>query len=217
MTIETFLVIANVPTVPTIVGLVILLIRFNSKQPYTKLLGIIFVASLAATLATHYFVEVRSGNLGSSIYQIIKLPVVVLVYYFAKNKNNLAPYLVLIGIFEAFALYNLFFLQQKTINSYTMVFSSVIVILLSIYYFYWLLQKLPTTKLHSLPMFWINSAWIIFYSGNLFLFIFASYLVEVQKDDMLIYWTLHNILAIIESFMIVIALWMDLRNIKSPS
>jgi uncharacterized membrane protein len=47
--------------------------------------------------------------------------------------------------------------------------------------------------------------------------VFISYLVNVEKNDLLVYWTLHNILKSLEIVMIISALWIDLRNIKSPS
>jgi hypothetical protein len=91
---------------------------------------------------------------------------------------------------------------------------SALIIFYALYYFYWLLKELPTTRLHRLPMFWINAAHIIFYSGNIFLFGLTSYIVNVLKDNLLVYWMLHNALGLLQASMFIIASVMDLRRIK---
>ena len=59
-------------------------------------------------------------------------------------------------------------------------------------------------------MFWINTAILIYFSGNLFLFIFNTYLVSVLKDDLVVYWSFHNLLYLIKNVLFAIGLWQNL-------
>ena len=93
----------------------------------------------------------------------------------------------------------------------------IILIVYCILYCYRLLVDLPVQHLQRVPMFWFNSAILIFNAGTLFLFLFASYLVEVLNNDLLIYWSFHNILNIIQHLIVIIGLWQDLRNIRLRS
>jgi hypothetical protein len=219
MTLKTFLVTTHLVPSLTAVGLLVFLIRYKAKQDYIKLLGLLLFASIIAAAGQFFLFAIKiTPNYASTIYHILELPLLATIYYRATKRTiPKTSVIVISGVYVVLGFWNLLFIQKQNINSYTLVVESIIIIFYSLYYFYWLIEKLPTTQLHRLPMFWLNSAWIFFFSGNLFFFVFISYLVNVEKNDLLVYWTLHNILKSLEIAMIIGALWIDLRNIKSPS
>jgi hypothetical protein len=192
-------------------------IKYKSRQYYVVLLGFTLIASVCGDLISHFLRGIANPNYGSSGYQIVVFPIISSIYYHAIDRKHKFFFTLIAILYIAFGLLNMLLIQKSSINSYTLIIKSIILICYSIYYFYWLIRELPTAQLHRLPMFWINSAYIIYFSGNLFLFVFTSYLVNVLNNDLLVYWTLHNVLGIIEGLMIIVALWMDLRNIKSHS
>ncbi len=214
-----FIVIANISPFLSLVAVLICLYQFNAKQSYIRLLGIIPFIHILSHLGGILFVEVlrQPPNYLLSVSNFIELPASILVYYHATNKANRRMAVGCIVVFTIFGLINVMFIQRGDINSYSLILMSIIILINALYYFYWLILKLPTTQLQRLPMFWVNSAWMIFYSGSLFLFVFTDYLVQVLGSNLLVLWNLHNILKIIEIFMIVVALWIDLQNIKSRS
>lgn len=198
------------------IGCVMTFIKTKIRDYYIIILGLSLVTSVAADLAAFFLRGIANPNYAASLYQILVFPLISLIYFYAVGKRKGTFFTIAAIVFVLFAIVNLLFIQKSSINSYTLIVKSIIVIIYAIYYFYWLLRELPTSQLQRLPMFWINSAYIIYFSGNLFLFVFTSYLVHVLNNNLLVYWTLHNVLGIIEGLMIIVALWMDLRNIKSP-
>jgi hypothetical protein len=216
MSLRTFLLIAEIQIALFAIGAILSFIKIKSKQQYIVLLGFALAASVTADF-TVFFLHGMTRNYAASIYNMIAFSIISAIYYHAVGKQNKKVFTTLSVVFVLFALVNVLFIQRSSINSYTLIFQSIVIICYSLYYFYWLIRELPTAQLHLLPMFWINSAYILFFSGNLFLFVFTSYLVNVLNNDLLVYWTLHNVLGIIESVMIIVALWMDLRNITSHS
>ena len=180
---------------------------------YAKLVGI----ALAMSAFCHWLGESLSihkinPNYAGSLYYIVLAPIVNLLYYFAFQKKYSA---VFIGVGFAsflFTILNILFIQKQAINSYSYILLSTIIIVYAILYFFYLIRELPATHLQRLPMFWINSGYIIFHSGALLLYIFSSYLVNVLNNNLLIYWTFHNILGIVEVCIMLIAINVDLRN-----
>ena len=218
MTLKSFMFIAQLQMIIFAIGALICFIKYRIKDFYIKILGFALAISVAADFSSGILHGLKINvNYGSSVYGLVSFPLISLIYYYVLGEKNKKLYLVVNIAYLTFGLVNMLFIQRSTINTYTLIIKSIIFILFSLYYFYWLLKELPTSQLQRLPMFWINSAYIIYFSGNLFLFVFTSYLVNVLNSDLLVYWSLHNILGIIEGFMIIVALWLDLQNIKSPS
>jgi hypothetical protein len=211
---DPILLIANIHPALSLVAVIICSIEFNAKQPYIRLLGLI-LNHVAGFIVWKVFGG--NQNIVYSIGNIIEFSLIAVVYYRATNNSHKNYFTLSALCFTAFAIVNLTFIQQGEINSYSLALMSLTTLLFALYYFYWLIKELPTSQLQLLPMFWINSAWMIFFSGNLFLFVFTDYLINVLNNNLLVMWNVHNILKIIEVFMIVVALWIDLRNIKSPS
>lgn len=218
MTLQTFLLIMRIQSALFGLGALLSLIKFKARQTYIQLLGLTLFSSVLgneASIILHHFKI--NANYSATTFYVCIIPLISLVYYHAMGKTIKKTLTIISVLYVVFALTNVLYIQRSSINSYTLILQSIIVITLCLYYFYWLLQELPTAQLHRMPMFWVNSAFILFYSGNLFLFVFTSYLVNVLNNQLLIYWTMHNILGIIEASMMSFAIWMDLRNIKSPS
>lgn len=218
MTLEKFLIIANIPVALYLIGCVIVLINLRAKQQHIKLLGLFCFLPLIAH--TGNYILYQSGinpNYSGSIYSFIAFNLITLIYYYALDRKHAYPMILAAGLFSLFAIINLLFIQKADINSYTLIVESIFVLCYVLYYFYWLMRELPTTQLQRLPMFWINSAWLIYFAGNFFLYSFTSYLVNVLNNDLLLYWTIHNFLSAFVAIMMILALWIDLRNIKSPS
>ncbi len=224
MTLEQFHTIGNIQIAFYFLGAIFSFIQFQKREMYVKLIGVFCVACAFGDLSSYllYYLKLNhylntNANYGASIFYILCFPILSFIYYLAIGRNNKRILISIAVFYFLFGVLNLLFIQKETINSYSTTLLSIIIITYCLYYFYWLLKELPTMHLHGLPMFWINSAFMVYFSGNLFLFVFTSYLVQVLNSNLLVYWSLHNFLGIIEFSLIIFALWIDLQNIKSHS
>lgn len=216
MTLELFIGIVIVQIVLVLFASALSVIRFKQRKSYILLIGLCMFVSALGNLSGFCLLALKiNPNYGQSLFHIVELPLICLVYFHAWGKQG-ARWLIAVNVcYMIFGFANILFIQQASINSYTAIIKEIIILICAIHYFYWLMQKLPSTKLHLLPMFWVNSAWIMLYSGTLFLYVFTAYLVNTLNDNLLVYWSLHNGLTVLEAIIIIYALWMDLRNIKS--
>lgn len=119
--------------------------------------------------------------------------------------------------FALFFIVNYFFIQTPSLlNSYSISISGVTFMFIALYYFYNLLQKLPEFYIHKMPMVWINIAVLVYYSGNLFLFIFNNYFTAGIDGNQRFVWMLHNILNITKNILFFVAIWQTQhKNISS--
>ena len=206
-----------IPTVLSGLGFVFTLILIKRLTTLTRLVGLLFLLSLLSDLFAYflYFQFKVNPNYIVSLYLILSIPVYGLIYYQAYERRYKNFILAATGGFLTFAVVNLLLIQRMTINSYSNILLAVIVLTYALFYFYTLIKELPATHLLKLPMFWVNSAFIVYFSGNLSLFAFTTYLVNVLKNNLAFFWTtFHNLLGVIESVILIIAVWVDWKNEK---
>lgn len=219
MTTELYIVLVYVQTALSALIAGLAFWKFTFRSTVVKLVGLAFLVGFISNILAMVMNLVfrLNPNLPQSIYKIVYFCVIGLIYYHASGKRNKLVYNFFCVAFTAFAVVNLLFIQKMQINSYTSILSAIIIIIYSVNYFYRLMIDLPTINLQRLPMFWFNAAFLLFHSGALFLFVFTDYLVNVLNNNLLVYWGFHNILNIVAHLIVLVGLWIDLRNIKSPS
>src|SRR5258708_11355920 len=186
---------------------------FRRSPYYMKLLCILTGVSFFSDVVSFFlpFFKVNPNYIGNT-YGLVEFALLSALYYKAINDHRYLNKFIILGIvFFLFFFSNFLFFQQAKINSYTLIFSSFVFIGLAVAYFYQLMRSLPTLQIQLLPMFWINVAVLVYFAGNLFLFILSNYLVNSLKDNLAVYWSFHNFLSIIKNVLFAIGLWQNLR------
>jgi hypothetical protein len=190
--------------------------NFSQRTTLIKLIGVLFAASFICNLAGYLLLVIRAGelvNIPGSLYDCIVVIIGCSIYNHVTKSKYKNVFLSVVVIFLLIALTNLVFLQQLSNASYNKFIGSFILIGFSIYYFFRLMVELPAIHVQRLPMFWINSAFLLYHAGAVVLFAFTDYLINVLKDDLYTYWAFHNILAVVQQVIILIALSYDLKNV----
>ncbi|HZY79155.1 MAG TPA: hypothetical protein VFE50_06520 [Cyclobacteriaceae bacterium] len=195
-----------------LVGFVVFMLNPKAGRREFFLLGLLLLLSLIQDLVGIVFGILLRHNVNvlNSIVFPFKLSLFLLFYKNKIDSRGTAQAInAAICFLGAFALTNLLFIQKTSINSYTSVFGQVCMILISIRYFYLLILELPTESITKLPMFWINTAVLIYFSGTFFQYLAADYLVTVLNDNLINSWTLKNFVGIFYYAMLSFALWLN--------
>ena len=144
----------------------------------------------------------------------------VLLYIFSRQFDQKKPFAIVYGAIVTFYLACLIFLDTE----HTLVplvgsnaVDGLVLIIVSIVFFYKLLNELKVVNIHRLPILWIAFGTLFYYSGNLFVFLAANYLVHDHPDTLNKFWILHNILNITKNIFFAIALWQSYRIVKSST
>ena len=89
---------------------------------------------------------------------------------------------VLIGGFMLYCLINPIFLQDYHQYSQVRSFSSIILVVFSILYYYRVLTEAKIGKLANEPMVWINTAVLLYFAGSLFYSVLFTIILEVSRE-----------------------------------
>jgi hypothetical protein len=211
MTLEVFWQVFWVQTFLSLIVFLIGLYRYNERSQSIKLVSALFGLSFVCNLSSYFLISTGLTNIPGSAYDLISFIIVCGIYNVAFNKRFTREILIVCVIYSAICIINLLYFQQTSNASFNKLISSFIVIIFAIIYFYRLLLDLPTSHIQRLPMFWINSSFLIYNAGSLFLFAFTTYIVTVLDNDLLAYWSYHNALSIVEHFIIFTGVVYDIQ------
>lgn len=219
MTLEQFVLTAELQTVLLGILAFLSLINYRSRSSVVRQMGFIFVAGVVANICSYSLTRTESfrqySNLPGILYFVIingLLSYLYLVLLFKKRRlwANLFT-----GASIVIAFLNFYLIQKTSVNSNLFVIHASILISFSLSYFYVLMRDLPSLHVHQMPMFWFNSAFLVLGAGTFVLYAFTSYLIHVLRDDMITYWSIHNMLSIFAHLIVFIGLYYDFKQLKN--
>lgn len=216
MSLESFLLIGQVRIALSVLIVILSFYKVKSKEPHLKLIGLLFFTSFICDLSSLIFGRLGlTGfiNLPQSFYDVAFLLIIASIYNYVLKGKHRWMFIICFAV-VAFSIFNFLFLQKENINSYNKFLISGFVLTYTVLYFYNLMVELPTVHIQRMPMFWFNSAFLIYHAGTFFLFAFTSYLINVLKDDLLFYWSFHNSLGIIQQIIILVGISYDFAKPK---
>lgn len=164
--------------------------RLSWPAPYkyfSVLLIVVLTTEISAISWKYFFFNTNLlGNYSSSnlwIYNLFLIPqysLYIYIYYLVLKPGHLRKLIKFIGVlYPLFVVANLLWVQQiHTVNSYSIIVSSVVVLFLSVCYFEQLWNQAETTKLSSNPMSWLSLGAFIFHAANLPYIISLDYLIK---------------------------------------
>jgi hypothetical protein len=219
MTVQTFLILTLIQMYIPILVVVLAFLRFSERPLYIKFAGYESLGSLLAsvpiTIFTHLIHIKGVNNFIANSYIPIDIFLWMGIYHSVMQSKKYTRALIIAGIpILLFWLINFLFIQKMQVNSYSLVLMAALMLVLSIHYFYSIIQSPPTDRLLSFPFFWINSGVLLYSATTLVLFLFTDYLINVLKDNLLYYWTFHTVMRIVLVLFISLGVWKELQNHK---
>jgi hypothetical protein len=83
----------------------------------------------------------------------------------------------------------------------------VLVILLCLTWCWRVLTEMKIQRLEQNPVFWANTGFLIYFSGNVLLFAFSNFILDYDKSLNLYVWAFHGLLSGLLYLLISIGLW----------
>jgi hypothetical protein len=191
-----------------------------SRQPlaYKWLTASLFFSFFCDVAGVILMASKMNPNVSGNLNTIFGLTFISLFFYYLLSKRSLkGPLIFFNGIYIMLAFINTVMIQKDAINSYTLVFATLLILSLCILFFYKLLQDLPAQQLQRHSAFWIVSAFFFTYSGKLVIFAVVHYLIHYERDTTLLPWIFHNFLTIIANILLAYGAWVNHRQLKSTS
>ncbi len=115
---------------------------------------------------------------------------------------------VVVALFTAWGL--LSYLWPSTLyefNTTQRFVESLLVLGLVLLYFYKVIRELLIVHLEREPMFWVSLGLLIYFAGNLFIFISSNYVLQRSPALSLRFWAIHAVFYMILNSLFTLALW----------
>ncbi len=170
---------------------------------YVFLGGIIQVSS-------SYLNAQRQNNLWL-LHLYTPLEFVCIIWFYSKVLHGFLKGAVFVWFglgFVVLSALNSAFLQDiGSFNTYARSLQGILVIMLCLSWCYRTLFEMKIKRLEQDPVFWVNTGFLLYFSGNVLLFAFSNYIVNINRTLNLYIWAFHALFSILLYFFITIGLW----------
>ncbi|MGZ3885527.1 MAG: hypothetical protein ACXVPQ_11885 [Bacteroidia bacterium] len=138
---------------------------------------------------------------------VIEFSFIIYLYkkFFERFINLPLP--LLIGPFVAIASIAFFYNGINTFSSLALSIETFVFIFCSLSAFYLIFRDLLYDSLFSEPFFWINTAILIYFAGDLFFFGFLSFSQKYNPKTLALIYPIHSIMHILYYILISAGLW----------
>lgn len=164
-------IFAYITTLSVIIPTLLAFFKLKSLDTSLRLLSLYLIITTVKELVCVYYSYNQWYNI--HIYnplRIVEFFIMPLIYYKAftnKKFKNITKYAIV--LITSVYLVNLLFIQGlNKFNTYTIIVGRISLIIITLLYFFELLQKVETTSLYREPMLWISTG-LLFYSVGSFL------------------------------------------------
>lgn len=143
---------------------------------------VIIAFSTESTQFILYFFGIRKNHWLGQIYFPLEFLFLALLYSKVLGRHiNQKLLKGIIVVFLTYCILNPIFIQKFTQYSHVRSFSSIILIVFSILYYYRIMTEAKIKKLVDEPMIWINTAILIYFAGVMFYNVLFTLLLEYSK------------------------------------
>lgn len=174
-------------------------LRIRKLEAHIRLL--LYYLCLSATVEMFGLLLVEKGTNNLFLFHIssfVEIIFLLLVYYRESKTFLSKSNLYILLIVNSVAAFGDAFIWSslKEFNAYSLTVGSVILIFVSIRYYYLLMKNLNVKRIERSAMFWVNTGVLIYYAGNLFTFAGTKFL-SGSLSDFYLMWGLHSIMNIV--------------------
>lgn len=139
------------------------------------------------------------------LYGFVEALIVVTFYYFVLGERAWVKYL-LAGFTICYAV-DAFFIEPDQFNAIGSSLEALMIIFLSLRLFYQFFSEEEEIFLDKSPVFWINIAFLVYFSGALFSFILSTDILSQSRDRFYTSWALNNISNFLKNLLLAVGFW----------
>lgn len=169
------------------------------------LLSISLLTEIVSLILILYF---KTSNIVLYNYFIL-IETILLYFYFGHIQSNIIRLIstIFLIFFILISSYELVINSIKSMNAVSFTLQSIYSIVFSLLAFHHILKEQKYNNILKASVFWINSAILLFFTGNLFLHLFSKYLQEHALNAFFELWAFHSFFNIVFYSLISIGLW----------
>ncbi|MEO8764528.1 MAG: hypothetical protein ABI416_09590 [Ginsengibacter sp.] len=186
--------------------------KTNTKEKSLRVVFYYILYSILNEVLGYYFHEIRSlkdALVLYAIFTVVEFSSFCLFYYYAVAEGKMKKAVLPIGtVFLLFACVDFFsFNKMTSIDSIAIGVETILVILMSIYYLAVQIKGDTNLFVYSTSNFWIVITFLIYLSGNFFLYIMASSMSD-DKYYRDMYTIINSVFIVLKNILLSVAMLM---------
>ena len=161
-------------------------------------------------LYSSYLNGQRQNNLWLlHLYTPLEFACIVWFYSIALRESIQKSWFIWIGLgFALLSGLNSKFLQDThTFNTYARSLEGILVIIFCLIWCYRTLTEMKIKRLEQNPVFWVNTGFLLYFSGTVLLFAFSNHILAINRALNMYIWAFHALFSILLYFFITMGLW----------
>lgn len=190
-----------------------LLLFRKAFNPQLKALLIYLLLSFATEMASWYcgIYSPKSNFLLINIYSMFEFLIILYIYYKEFHFKKQYPLYVICLLFIFLSLINISLTHHDAI-AYAI--DAALIASFSVFYFFRLSNDITIPKLTNFYFFWINSAFLFYFSTSFFVFLFMHNVNTLGHTISLFLWSIHMLANISYNVLFIIGIFKIKK--KSP-
>lgn len=191
---------------PLLIGLINFKFLKKELRPIFILLIVIVIIEISNRFLSNK--EINTYPL-TRIYSLLEFLCLSFFYkrFFSTHFNTAFFYFIALAFFSI-ALLDAFVINSiYTSDNLASATEGIVVIIYAVSAFYLIMKKMIYSNILSEPFFWINSAYLIYFSGTLFLFLFLNYIFKSKPQYFVQIYFINSVLNLVNYTLITIGFW----------
>lgn len=143
------------------------------------------------------------------IFTVIEFSLMTLFYVlFFKPYYKRSYWMIgLIPLFLIAAVIDYRINGPNEMNNFSVSVEAIVLSFIALLAFFFVMRRMIYDKLLDTSFFWINTAVLLYFSGNLLFFISSNYLHANEQANYLAMWTIHSFMNIFYNILISVGFW----------
>ncbi|HEX8349865.1 MAG TPA: hypothetical protein VF598_07875 [Hymenobacter sp.] len=204
--------LAYASVIPVIIATAVAVIRFKRLEPALRCLAYLVVFAAVIELVSRGMVALQRPNLFLfPIDTLVEFGLLAWMYRRAFWPSAVSRGLpVVVSVFSLVSL--LSYTEPANLfhfNALQRFAESFLVLGLVLLYFYKVIRELVIVHLEREPMFWVSVGLLLYFSGNVFIFVSSNYVLQHSEALSLRLWNIHALLYMALYSLYAVALWIS--------
>lgn len=141
------------------------------------------------------------------IYTVVEFTLISLFYVKVISNPRITPFIIgALFPFLCVAVYE-FITNRNGLDVICTTTESIVLMLYAILGFSSMLKNPVQSRVVAIPLFWFNTAVLLYFAGNLFLFVFSNYMQSHFGNQFNGLWRIHSVMSIIFYLLIGTGFW----------
>lgn len=186
------------------------LFRIKTLDLPAKVLFCLTILSFLTDCITSVLAGYKMNNLMvMHVYTVLELFFYCFFYSLLFKSTSSKYYLLVLSlVLLAAELVDAFYISKLSrINSIASYCEALAFMVVSLLFFYSMIKNLPQKNILNYPLFWFNSGILIYFSGNLFLYLFISFVNPQDSRFLGDLWNINSFLYFAYNLFLIAGAW----------